>query len=143
MNDSLATLLHKIVTILDRNADSYLRQNFNITYQRAYFLFTIKRLGVTSQRTLAKELGYSPASVSTMLAELVKTGYVAIKQDPSHGRRHLVSLTPRGDKEVSQGQRELDDSFNQMLSAIGFDVREYTTLTQKLYKALQQKGETK
>jgi DNA-binding MarR family transcriptional regulator len=134
--DSVADSLHKLVHTMDRTADKILQKQFGITYKRAYFLLTLQHLGAVSQHRLATALGYSDASVSTMLSELVKAGYVIIEPSPTHGRKKLVSLTPLGDNLVTEGRSLLGAHFNNILKDQHISIHEYQAQTEKLYLAV-------
>jgi DNA-binding MarR family transcriptional regulator len=136
MDISLAYTLHKLVFSMDRAADKVLKEEFGISYQRAYFLFTVWQLETASQQEIATALGYSAASVSTMVAELTKAGHIAIRSDPVHGRKRLVSLTAEGRKHVEKGNRLLDAKLSRVIASAGIDEHEYLRLTQTLYDAI-------
>lgn len=143
MDTSLAYALHQLVFSMDRGADKLLKEEFGISYQRAYFLFMLQQLGMVSQQALAKALGYSAASVSTMVAELVKTGYVVVQPDPEHGRKRLISLSPHGDEHVRKGSRLLDTKLSETIARAGINEQEYLKLTLALYETLTQSGKGK
>lgn len=136
MDTSLAYALHQLVSSMDRGADKLLKEEFGISYQRAYFLFMLQQLGTVSQQQLAKSLGYSAASVSTMIAELVKAEYVTVRPDPAHGRKHLISLTSVGHEHVQKGSRLLDAKLSETIARAGINEQEYLKLTLALYEAI-------
>lgn len=138
MNTSLAYALHQLVFSMDRGADTLLKEEFGISYQRAYFLFMLQQLGTVSQQALAKALGYSAASVSTMVAELVKAGYIVVQPDPEHGRKRLISLTPHGDEHVRKGSRLLNKKLSETIARAGINEQEYLKSTVALYEAITQ-----
>jgi DNA-binding MarR family transcriptional regulator len=141
IKQSPAYLLHKLVLTMDRAADELLRDRYQLSYNRAYFLFTLERLGTVSQRRLADALGYSAASVSTMLRELLKAGYVDIQPDLGHKKRKLVSLTPIGQQAVTDGTALLDAHFSKVMEQAAIDVDLYALASEKLYKTLTTKAD--
>jgi len=136
MPESTSYLLHKLVFDLDRSADRLLRSHFGISYRRALFLFTLQPHGTITQHELATALGYSDPAISTMLKGLVLDGYVQTALSPEHGRKRLVSLTPKGSDLVAQGRQMLDDKFNELMTQAGVDLKHYTELTQRVSQAL-------
>ena len=143
MDTSLAYTLHKLVFAMDREADKVLKEKFDISYQRAYFLFTLQQIGTVSQQKIAAKLGYSAASVSVMVTELAKKGLVTIEPDPTHGRKRLVSLTPEGQMRVEAGNRLLSAKLSETIARAGIDESEYRKLTHTLYNTVihSQEGE--
>jgi DNA-binding MarR family transcriptional regulator len=135
-NESSAYLLHKLVLELDRGADSLLRTQMGISYKRAVFLLVLEQCGTVTQHELAQALGYSDPSVSTMLVELAKEGYLQIVVSPEHARKRLVSITAKGSEVVAQGRQLLDMHFDQLIQAAGVDAQHYRDLNEQVYLAL-------
>jgi len=135
-NESSAYLLHKLVFELDRGADSLLRTHMGISYKRAVFLLVLEQCGTLTQHELAVALGYSDPSVSTMLVELAKEGYLQTAVSPEHARKRLVSITAKGSEVVAQGRQLLDAHFDQLMQAAGVDAQHYRDLNEQVYLAL-------
>ncbi|MDB4939932.1 MAG: MarR family transcriptional regulator [Candidatus Doudnabacteria bacterium] len=138
--DSTPDLLHKLVHAMDRSADVILQKQFGITYKRAYFLLVLQRVGTVTQHQLAVVLGYSAASVSTMLTALSKLGYVDIQPSPHHGRKKLVSLTPYGKELVTKGRNMLNAHFASLMLGEHMNIQEYYAQTERLYSAVVAKN---
>jgi len=136
MDESPAYLLHKLVLEMDRAADKLLRTHLGISYKRALFLFVLQQHGTITQHELAVALGYSDPAVSTMLLELAKEGYLRTAPSPEHGRKRLVTITPKGSEGVAQGRQLLDSHFDKLMVAAGVDAQHYSKLTKQLYQAL-------
>jgi DNA-binding MarR family transcriptional regulator len=135
-NESSAYLLHKLVFELDRAADSLLRTQMDISYKRAVFLLVLEQCGTVTQHELAVALGYSDPSVSTMVVELAKEGYLRTAVSPEHARKRLVSITAKGSEVVAQGRQLLDARFDQLMEAAGVDAQHYRDLNEQVYLAL-------
>ncbi|SRR6266516_496694 len=84
----------------------------------------------------AVALSYSDPSVSTMLVELAKEGYLQTAVSPEHARKRLVSITAKGSEVVAQGRQLLDAHFDQLMQAAGIDVQHYRDLNEQVYLAL-------
>ncbi len=136
MGDSTGYLLGRFMFELDRTADKLLQTRVGISYKRALFLIVLQHSGTVTQHELAVALGYSDPAVSAMLAELVKDGYIQITPSATHGRKRLVTITPKGTKVVAQGRHMLDEHFDQLLVRAGVDGQQYRALTERLYQAL-------
>jgi DNA-binding MarR family transcriptional regulator len=136
MNEPPALLLHKLVWVLDRAADQLLRTELDISYKRALFLHVLQYHGTITQHELAIALGYSDPAVSMMLLELAKDGYVETAPSPKHGRKRLVSITPKGSDIVIQGRQLLDSRFERLMETAGVDIHHYHELTERIYQTL-------
>ena len=135
-NYSLSYLAGKLAFELDRAADQLLQEHVGISYRRFLFLTVLQYRGTVTQHELAAALGYSDPAVSTMLVELAKESYVQTTQSPEHGRKRLVTITPKGNEVVAQGRQLLDRHFDQLLVSAGVDADHYRELTERLHKAL-------
>jgi len=136
LDNSPAYLLHKLVFELDRAADQLLRTHMGISYKRVLFLAVLQECGTVTQHALAVALGYSDPAVSTMLLELAKDGYLSTTPSPEHGRKRLVTITPKGSEVVANGRHLLDSRFDQLMQAAGVDAQHYRELTEQLYHTL-------
>src|SRR5690242_19393059 len=93
---SPAYLLGRFMLALDRAADRLLQAEAGISYKRALFLTVLQHSSTVIQHELAVALGCSDPAVSTMLVELAKDGYVQTAPSATHGRKRLVTITPKG-----------------------------------------------
>lgn len=139
MDSSLSYLLGKLMFGLDRAADKLLQAHLGISYKRSLFLLVLHQSGTVTQHELAVALGYSDPAVSTMLVELAKDGYVQTAPSPEHGRKRLVTLTPKGKEIVRQGRQLLDAHFDRLVEIAGIDAQLYRELTERLHQALMTK----
>ncbi len=141
MEESPATLLHRLTFEMDRAADKRLRSYVGLSYRRALFLLVLQRCGTITQHQLAVALGYSDPAISAMLLELAKEGYISTSPSPEHGRKRLVAITSKGTEIVTKGRKLLDSDFDELMRAAGVDIRQYSELTERLYQALVTKME--
>jgi DNA-binding MarR family transcriptional regulator len=136
---SLSYLLGKLMFDLDRAADQLLRTQVGVSYKRFLFLTVLRQCGMVSQHELAVALGYSDPAVSTMLVELAKDGYVQTTKSKTHGRKRLVTITPKGSEVVAQGRQLLDAHFDQLMVIADIDAQHLRELTERLRQALMTK----
>jgi DNA-binding MarR family transcriptional regulator len=139
MNTSPAYLLGRFMFELDRAADHLLQTQVGISYKRALFLIVLQHSGTVTQHELAVTLGYSDPAVSTMLVELAKDGYIQTTRSKTHGRKHLVTITPKGNEVVALARHVLDAHFDQLLVLAGVDAQQLHEITERLYQALMTK----
>ena len=133
---STSYLLGRFMFELDRAADHLLQTHVGISYNRARFLIVLQHSGTVTQHELAVALGYSDPAVSMMLVELAKDGYVETTQSKTHGRKRLVSITPKGSEAMAQGRQLLDAHFDQLLALADVDAQQLREITERLYQAL-------
>jgi DNA-binding MarR family transcriptional regulator len=131
-----AYLLGRFMFALDRASDRLLQAHVGISYRRFLFLTVLEHSGTVTQHELATALGYSDPAVSLMLVELAKEDYVRIAATPSHGRKRLVTITPRGSAVVAEGRRLLDRRFDQLAASAGVDLHQLRDITERLQHAL-------
>jgi DNA-binding MarR family transcriptional regulator len=136
VDTSLTYLLGKLIFEIDRAADHLLQTQVGISYRRFLFLTVLQHRGTVTQHELAVALGYSDPAVSTMLVELARDGYVHTTKSPEHGRKRLVTITPKGNEVVAQGRRLLDAHFDQLMAIADVDAQHYRKLTERLHQAL-------
>ena len=136
MDTSLTYLVGRLMFEIDRAADQLLQEHVGISYRRFLFLTVLQYRGMVTQHELAVALGYSDPAVSTMLVELAKGGQVQTAPSPEHGRKRLVTITPKGCEVVAKGRRLLDAHFDQLLVIAGIDAQHYRDLTERLHQAL-------
>jgi DNA-binding MarR family transcriptional regulator len=136
MSESPSYLLGRFVFELDRAADHLLQTELGISYRRFLFLTVLQHSGTVTQHALAVALGYSDPAVSTMLVELTRDGYSQTTQSPEHGRKHLVTITPKGSEVVTQARQILDAHFDQLLVLADVDAQQLREIAERLYQAL-------
>ena len=139
MDTSTGYLLGRFVFELDRAADQLLQAHVGISYRRFLFLTVLQHSGTVTQHELAVALGYSDPAVSTMLVELARDEYVQTTPSKTHGRKRLVSITPKGNEVVAQGRHLLDAHFDQLMDLASVDAQQLREITERLYQALMSK----
>ena len=139
LNNSPSYLLGRFMFELDRVADHLLQTQVGISYRRFLFLTVLQHSGTVTQHELAVALGYSDPAVSMMLVELARDGYLQTSQSPEHGRKRLVTITPKGNEVVAHGRQLLDAHFDQLLAQASVDAQQLREITERLYQALMTK----
>jgi DNA-binding MarR family transcriptional regulator len=90
------------------------------------------------QQELADTLCMDANNVVLLLNELEDAGHVARRRDPVDRRRHLVDITPEGNRALAQAEQAQEQIEDEVLSAL--DPAERATLWQLLTRALYGNG---
>lgn len=106
---------------------------YNIDLQPKWFpVFYVLSHGEEKTITaIAKEIGHSHPSVSKIISEMVKKGFVLEKKDQADGRRNIVSLSKKG-KEINI---KIQDQYTDVSNAIE-DIS--AQATHNLWKAIEE-----
>lgn len=113
--------LHELVFAMDRFADHVLTTRYGVDH--SLFVFLTPLLGGTLDVTrLAERLNLTKAAVSKRVPRLEHDGWLITAPDPAHGRRVLLSLTPRGRALAVEAGTLLNDRFASMLAGLSIDV---------------------
>lgn len=122
MPTQITARLHELVFAMDRFSDHVLATRYGVDH--SLFVFLTPLVGGSLDITrLAERLNLTKAAVSKRVPRLEHEGWLVTTPDPSHGRRVLLSLTPRGRDLVIDAGTLLNDRFASMLAGLSIDVR--------------------
>jgi DNA-binding MarR family transcriptional regulator len=91
--------------------------------------------GATPQQELGEALHLDPNNLVLLLNDLEDEGYVERRRDTSDRRRHIVEVTPAGEKALDRAERALESVEDDVLQAL--DDAERSTLRTLLVKAME------
>src|SRR5215212_5920286 len=80
--------------------------------------------GGLAQRDLIEEMGVAASVLVTLLNPLEADGLVTRERDPADRRRHLVTLTPAGEKRLASASRAQKDTEDALFASLDDDQRE-------------------
>jgi DNA-binding MarR family transcriptional regulator len=80
--------------------------------------------GGLAQRDLMQEMGVDPSILVTLLNPLEADGLVARRRDASDRRRHLVTLTPAGERHLASASRAQQETEDALFASLNDDQRE-------------------
>jgi len=89
------------------------------TSYQARLLGSLTDEGSASQVELGRRTGIDPSDVVAAVNQLVERGFVTRARDPQDARRNIVSVTPKGERELSRLEKiaaEVQDEFLAPLS---------------------------
>lgn len=97
---------------------------FGIHPRQARVIDVLGRLGQASQVELARELGLTAASMSTMTSRLLAAGLVERHVDEHEHRSHVLGLSPHGSSLLAQIHhewQEIDQEINEFIGSENAD----------------------
>src|SRR5829696_7920211 len=80
--------------------------------------------GGLAQSDLGREMGVAASVLVTLLNPLEAGGLVARERDPGDRRRHLVTLTPAGEKHLASASRAQKETEDALFASLDADERE-------------------
>jgi DNA-binding MarR family transcriptional regulator len=80
--------------------------------------------GGLAQSELVQEMGVAPSILVTLLNPLEVEGLVSRERDPADRRRHLVTLTRAGEKQLASASRAQKDTEDALFASLDNDQRE-------------------
>ena len=92
--------------------------------QQFHVLGLLHDHGGLGQRELAQTMGVDPSVLVTLLNPLEAEGLVARERDPADRRRHLVTLTPAGERHLVSASRAQKATEDALFASLGEDQRE-------------------
>ncbi|WP_243077126.1 MarR family winged helix-turn-helix transcriptional regulator [Microbacterium sp. SS28] len=145
MADRITVTLHHLVSLMDAYADEMLQTRHGVTFSQFQFLAAVADLQPVDITSLARCLFVTKAAVSKRVPSLVADGWIVAEGDPNHGRRVLLTLTPRALQLVVQAGGGLDDQFTSLfadprLGADGIDVDVLNRQLETLMVLVTEKG---
>jgi MarR family transcriptional regulator, lower aerobic nicotinate degradation pathway regulator len=98
-------------------------------------LAVLEEAGPRSQKQIAECIALDKSDVTKLMNELENRGLVQRVNDPQDLRRHRVTLTGKGKRQLEASDRELNSSMKMFLS--GLSETEYQQLQRLLLKAIR------
>lgn len=136
MDDGLADLLHRVVSLLGEHARERMSAQDSLTYSQLRLLGSLEEHAPMTQHRLAEVMTISDPAVSRALQPLAQQGLVSIGADPEHGRRKLVTLTEAGSELFHRIGQPFVEEFKQVLLDSDFPYERYLADTSRLAEIL-------
>jgi DNA-binding MarR family transcriptional regulator len=135
MTTAAATGSMNLLTRLSR--DVYRRATedvIGIRLKQFIALDYLREQGGTTQQQLGETLHLDKNNCVILLNDLEEDGYVERLRDPSDRRRHLVTMTPAGERALKQAEEKLETLEEDVVGELSAEER--ATLAALLRKAL-------
>jgi DNA-binding MarR family transcriptional regulator len=94
--------------------------------------------GETPQQELGEALHLDANNLVLLLNDLEDDGYVERRRNPSDRRRHIVEITPEGQKALARAERALESVEDEVLAPLNGEER--ATLWRLLTRVLEGAG---
>lgn len=120
MSERLTARLHELIFAMDAFAERVLTRSFGTDHNHFVFLSPLAS-GPMDVTRLAQSLNLSKAAVSKRVPVLEREGWLVTASDPGHGRRLLITLTPKGQSLLRGAGRVLNERFTAMLAGLEID----------------------
>jgi DNA-binding MarR family transcriptional regulator len=95
-SSTISFQLHSLVYIIDKLADSVLKENTSLSFPQFLIILCIQQNPLCTQKYIAEWLNITEATVSYMIKNLKKAGYVLVSTDPTDHRQRHVNNTKKG-----------------------------------------------
>ena len=136
----LSTQINHLVQGMNKAADRYIQERSDLTFSRFQLLATLLYIGESTQHGLAQRMGVSDTIISRIVHELSAQGYLEIRKDPNHGRRHILGITEHGTQTVQRLGEILERSFMEIVSSEAEDPEQFERDINNILKYLQKNG---
>ena len=99
---------------------------------QAHLLMVLAEEGATSQQGLIRTLGVDPSVLVAMLNELESAGLAERRRDPADRRRHIVEISARGTKLVTDVYTSVESVESELFASL--DANEIDVLHKMLIR---------
>ena len=97
----------------------------NLKPRQFQLLGLLHEHGGLAQRDLIQEMGVAPSILVTLLNPLEADGLVARERDLADRRRHRVTLTPAGERQLASASRAQKETEEVLFASLDDDQREH------------------
>jgi len=125
--DERATSAGLLLALLGQHAMRRLRAahiEHELSPRQFHLLGLLHDRGATTQRELGALMDIDPSMLVTLLNPLEAAGYLSRDRDPADRRRHVVTLTPAGERQLERAAQAQRDAESELLAALTAAQRE-------------------
>jgi DNA-binding MarR family transcriptional regulator len=112
--------VHQMHFLVSKHLDHILLTKKALTFSQFMILVAFKcpNSGSVSQQDIALQLDLTEATVSRHIASLVSLGYILRSEDASNRRRHILSLTTKGNNAFQKAKAIIDQELSTLFSVV-------------------------
>lgn len=111
-------MLHKIGSMMERASDQVLFNEFGVGYSQFKILFALSYHEDVQQKEIAQFLGQTEASISRQIKLLKEASFITITLGADDKKKHLITLTVKGQKMLSDALSVLNSYYLPILSVL-------------------------
>ena len=118
IKDNPGFLLHKIGALMERTSDHVLFNEFGVGYSQFKILFALSHHEDVQQKEIAQFLGQTEASISRQIKLLREARFITITLGRDDKKKHLITLTSKGQNLLTDALSTLNRFYEPMLSTL-------------------------
>src|SRR3954449_2637233 len=119
--DERATSPGLLLALLGQQAMRRLRKahtEHKLSPRQFHLLGLLHDRGALTQRELGTLMHVDPSILVTLLNPLEADGYLSRERDPDDRRRHVVTITPRGEQQLERAAQAQRDAENELFAGL-------------------------
>ncbi len=125
--------LHKLASLLDRQADSLLTQEFDLTLTQFVLLFGLAHYPQASQTAVAKYLNLTGAAVSRQMDGLSDKGLIERYPNPENRREQVLKVSSKGQSTLSKAKASVGGLYLKSFAGVSkSQMRNFSRVLDKL-----------
>lgn len=118
IKDNPGFMLHKIGSMMERTSDQVLFSEFGVGYSQFKILFALSHHEGVQQKEIAHFLGQTEASISRQIKLLSEAGFIIITLGEDDKKKHLITLTKKGQILLQDALGALNRFYEPILSTL-------------------------
>jgi DNA-binding MarR family transcriptional regulator len=117
---SLMFSVHEMYFLFQKRIEHLLSKTKKLSFSQFLILvgFQCSSQKGVSQTDIAERLHLTEATVSRHISSLVTLGYLAKKEDKDNRRKHIISITKKGEQEFKKAQDLIDKELQEIFKVI-------------------------
>lgn len=128
-NKSFMRSIHQIHVLIEKHLEQRLTENNNISFAQFLVLLPVRCPAHVSQSQIAEATNLTEATVSRHMTALTEEGFLTRKEDPDNRRKHILALTPKGEKAITEAKRVLEQALDELFQDVSMSDRKLISAT--------------
>lgn len=125
--DNIAHLLDQTAFLLARHADQTLQERLGFGYSQYKIMEILQFSPNIQQKQIASKLSQTEASISRQIKLSQSQMLINVYINPKNKREHLISLTAKGERMLSEAESILDRFHGSLLGELNAKQQEVLT----------------
>jgi DNA-binding MarR family transcriptional regulator len=135
---NIGLLLHRIGAVMERLSERVLFEEYGLGFSQFKILYIVQDYGEVLQKDIAASLGQSEPSVTRQIKLLSSAGYVTVRKGVDDKKKHIVSLTAKGQRFTGDALMRLNTHYEPILATLSIrDQEQLLGQLQLLYLQLE------